>query len=356
MKIVRGKLTPDDLQPAYTRWNDDCACVQATSDGGATWTPAPSFDPRTSAGMMLPPVTGDTAQCDAATGLVDYLHAALDKTLSSINAGVDAFGAASVLLTFLEILTGFGLLVQLLLDFAALLIGIGADAVDAAFNDATYEELKQIFYCHMQPDGTFTDAGFTAAMTEIAVHFDSGSIVNIVMQQWASSIGWVGASNIATLNRVSGDCSGYVCTAWPRQFNFCDDLDSWTITCGTLEADGIASVDSCEGSPSIIYIRRTIDVPDGSAITAVWWWVEGTPSTGDVADLYWGGSLVSSAINPAIRTPFEATGFTLTGSAEMLIIWQRGTTGSDNRIPTVRLYGAGTPPAIGHDESDPPCL
>jgi len=123
-----------------------------------------------------------------------------------------------------------------------------------------------------------------------------------------------------------------------------------------LTPAGIASVNSCEGSPSIIYITRNIAIPAGSAITEIWWWVEGSPSTGDQADLYWDGSLITNLINPTFREPFVTNGFSLTGTADMLIIWQRSTTGSDNRIPTVRFYGTGTPPDIGHDETDPPCL
>ena len=94
MKIVRMKLTPDDLTPASIRYNSGCDCVQQTADGGTTWTDQPSLDPRHATGFLKPPLTGSDVQCRAAENMIQHIRDSID---SVINAVSDVQAATSLL-------------------------------------------------------------------------------------------------------------------------------------------------------------------------------------------------------------------------------------------------------------------
>jgi hypothetical protein len=114
-------------------------------------------------------------------------------------------------------------------------------------------------------------------------------------------------------------------------------------------------VDNCEGSPSIVYLRRTIDFGSGTG-TEVHWWVTGDSNNSLNCALYWNGTQLASITNPASITPFIVEALGMTGNHEMLIIIQENTTGKREHIPCIRLYGTGNAPDIGHDEIEPECL
>jgi len=336
------------------RYDSDCDCIMQEGNGGTTETENPDADPRHSDVFRFPVIDADDPKCQAASNMTRWLNDLIDQVLLTVDAAGSAEGLMAIVLPFVVELGPFGLLIELVLGVAFLLFSAGATAISAAFTNEVYDMLTCIFYCRIDDEGQVSADALALILSDIDAQI--GGLVSTILSAMFFLTGEVGLSNAGTIGSAPADCSGCSCLPWPRQFDFCGDLDSWSITCGTLTADGVASVNSCEGSPSIIYITRNITIPTGSAITEVWWYVEGTPSTGDQADLYWQGSLITNLVNPTFREPFVTNGFSLTGTGDMLIIWQRSTTGSDNRIPTVRLYGTGTPPDIGHDEIDPPCL
>jgi len=335
-------------------YDADCDCILQEGNGGTTETENPDADPRHSDVFRYPVIDADDPRCQAAANMTRWLNDLIDQVLLTVDAAGSAEGLLAIVLPFVVELGPFGILIELVLGVAFLLFSAGATAISAAFTNTVYDTLTCIFYCRIDVTGQVSAEALALILSDIDTQI--GGLVSTILSAMFFLTGEVGLSNAGTIGSAPADCSGCVCLPWPRQFDFCGDLDSWTIVCGTLTANGIQSVDSCEGSPSIIYIRRTIAIPSGSQITEVRWWTEDSTDTGDVADLYWNGTLVNGTTNPFFRTPFIATGLALTGTADMLIIWQRGTTGSAARIPTVRLYGTGTPPDIGHDEIDPPCL
>jgi len=354
IELIKKRLWEGEVVPVNMRYNIDTDQIERTNDGGATWVADPGSDPRHNDAYRMPARTGSDPQCDAAANMRKWFRDFVESVTQLLEVGALAFVVINEILRFIDLLFEGAILLSAITEAAELLLGIGSAALEGAFDEGTYDTLMCIFYCRADGDGQVDAAAFDHIRNDIDAQLNTTAaiVTNFIL----GIQGEVGLSNAGAIGSETADCSTCICLTWPRQFNFCDDLDTWAITCGTLTLAGIASVNSCEGSPSIIYITRNIAIPAGSAITEIWWWVEGSPSTGDQADLYWNGSLITNLVNPTFREPFVTNGFSLTGTADMLIIWQRSTTGSDNRIPTVRLYGTGTPPDIGHDETDPPCL
>lgn len=352
VNIIRKELTEAEVSPPNQRIDPDTNIFQITVDGGDHWNNAECSDPRTSDAYLLPPLEPyDGIECDVAARMVAQFQ---DTLAIFIESGDAAQFATEVLALAAATVPLVGWLVDLLIIVGNVLVDIGQSNIEDAFTSTVYDDMRCAFFCQVNSDGQLSQEQLNKAYDDLsALH--PGTVANVI-DELRLFYGDVAMNNAGVVRDETGTCDECICLFWPRQFDFCGTLDGWTITCGTLTANGIQSVNSCEGSPSIIYIRKTIAVPSGSAITEVRWWVSGTFSTGDIADLYWNGTLVSATTNPAGTTPYTTNGFSLTGTAEMLIIWQRGSTGSDERIPTVQLFGTGTPPDVGHDEILPiPC-
>lgn len=352
VEVLKQELSETDVTPAILRINTETNVFQITPDGGTTWNDAPGSDPRTSDDYKLPllaPYEG--IECDVAARMTAQLKDTLDIFIASIDAAQFATG----ILALLAFEAGWvGWFVDLLLLIGNALVDIGQAEIEAAFTTAVYDDIRCAFFCTVDSHGDVTREQLDLAYDRIeAAH--AGTVAGVI-EELRLFYGDTPMVNAGIVRDETGDCTECSCLFWPRQFNFCGTTDTWTIVCGTSEANGIKSVNSCEGSPSIIYISRAIDIPAGSEITDVYWWGEDGVGTGNDFKLYWNGVEQANVVNPANAHPFHATGLHLSGSHTMIIIIDRGSTGSAMRIPTVRLDGTGTPPDIGADESLPPCL
>lgn len=244
MKIVRKELTPDEISNPSQRYNADCNCVQWTGDGGTTWVDAPQFDPRTSPAMQVPAFAFDDPRCDAATSLVDNFHSGLDGTLNAISATTTAVGGASFILNFLDFLDGIGLLVQLIVDFCALVIAIGVSVVEAGFTDAVYADLICRVSCNTQPDGTWTQANLNAIEASVRDFYGDTNEVTLIFNGWLENLGPVGMSNVASIKHTMGDCSDCALCCPENSFDFTSSeqgfaLTAWTGDAGSYPAVGI---------------------------------------------------------------------------------------------------------------------
>lgn len=211
MEVIRKKLTPDEISNPNLRYNPDCDCVQQTSDGGATWFNQPGQDPRTSPALLIPPVSSAQPNCDTAASIVANFRDGLTATLLSLSQGANAVGAASVLLTLLEFLSGIGILIQLIIDFCSVIVSIGVTGVEAAFTDGVYDELTCIIMCDVGTDGSVSASQFAQIQSDVAIHFGALSDVNLVFQGWLAQLGNVGLQNVAALKHISGDCDSCDC-------------------------------------------------------------------------------------------------------------------------------------------------
>lgn len=314
----------------------------------------PYADPRHGVIYRLPPVVADDPKCQAAANMTRYISNLIDATLENIAAGSTVAGAVLALLPLLVELGPFAILIALLGALVGELFAAGAIAIEAAFTNETFDTLTCIFYCNIEADGSVTAADLTEIETQISAQI--GGLAATILNLMFGLMGEVGLSNAGVSGDAPADCSGCDCAGtWERQFNFCGTADSWTIHCGQQEANGIQEVDSCEGQPSIVWIQRNIALPVGSTITQVEFWVEGEGGGLLVLKVYWNGVEIYNDSPMGIH-PFDLVGQSLTGTADMLILVDSNVTGGTRRIPTLRLFGTGTAPAIGHAPSDPPCL
>jgi hypothetical protein len=220
MDVVRKKLTPDEIAPPNLRYNPDCDCVQITANG-TDWVNNPQADPRTGTYYLLPPnSTPSDPKCAAANGINNFFRSSLTILLDQLSAGVNLWGAVSVVLNILDFLEGIGLLIQLILDFVSAVIGIGVTDIEESFDDTAYAALLCIFFCNCGSDGSISASQFASIQSQIASQFGALSIVNIVMQGWLSNVGYVGLNNIASLKATDGDCSACDMCEWTYEWDF----------------------------------------------------------------------------------------------------------------------------------------
>lgn len=206
MKIVRKRLSVDELQPTGTRWNSGTDMVQTTPDGGTTWNDAPGLDVRHADSYRLPPLTGGSAQCDAAARMAAYLNVQIDNFLNSVSLAQAATGALGIMLLFLG---GAGIIIDAIIAGMDVLITIGTTAISSAFSVGTYESLKCTFDCHLDANGQMTAAGLAAFQAD--VHLNYSSTVYDTLVAIGAFTGEVGYSNAAVERSETGDCTACEC-------------------------------------------------------------------------------------------------------------------------------------------------
>jgi len=214
MKIVRGKLTADDLYPPNVRYNEVCDCVESTADGGATWTPTPSADPRHGRQFVKPPHTTGDIPCDSAANAVKWLKDFIDAMAAALTDGATAFTLANVALSFYILIFGeVGLLVKLILGLGSEVFGLGAAIFDGAFDSTVYDELLCLFLCAFAPDGTVSADAFAVMLAAL----DASSInatAKIVLALILNAQGENGLANAGAIGSETGDCSACPNCGW----------------------------------------------------------------------------------------------------------------------------------------------
>lgn len=206
MKIVRKQLSNTEIQPAGTRWNSGTDTIQTTPDGGTTWNDAPGLDIRHADSFRLPPLTGGTAQCDAAARMAAYVNVQVDNFLNAGSLAQAATGALGVLLLLAG---GAGIIIDAILAGMDVLITIGATAISSAFNVTTYENLKCTFDCHLDVNGQMTAAGLAAFQADVFLNYSS--TVYSTMVVIGAFTGEVQYSNAGVERSETGDCTACAC-------------------------------------------------------------------------------------------------------------------------------------------------
>jgi len=217
MFVIRKKLSADDTLIAFTRYNDVSGTIQTTPDNGVTWIDNPCADTRTNIAYRLPPRTGLTAKCDAATGIVESVR----KIVALFLTGVIAFQFVNGAITILLVIVGIGLFVKLLFQLFNALLVIGAIAVDAAFNPTIWYELKCIVKSRMSDNGLVTQAQFDAINARVSQ--TQSNVVSTVWGAIVATYGHVGMSNIGAsyIAFPASDCDDCAsdCDDWLAQYS-----------------------------------------------------------------------------------------------------------------------------------------
>lgn len=211
MKIVRGRLTADSLEPANTRWDDTCECVQTTPDGGTTWNDTPSADPRYNPAGLKPALSSGDVQCDSAANAVKWIKDFIDDSITALGAGATAFTLANIALGFWELIFGeVGLLVSLLFEVGTTLFTAGESVLSGAFDSTVYDYLLCAIYCNLDSSGRMTAETFANMIVIVndgTINSTAAAILNLIL----NSQGEIGVSNAAAIGSETGDCSACVC-------------------------------------------------------------------------------------------------------------------------------------------------
>lgn len=227
MKIVRGRLNPAQVSdPAY-RYDSDCACIQYSPDGGTTWNNAPGSDPRNAPQFRFPARTGSDISCNCAANARAWIKDVIDRCTAILEVGGVVVALANQILSFAEIIfaEAGGWLLNLILDVAGTLFGIGYSALSGAFDTTQYELLLCALFCTCDTAGQWDDMRFAALQSQITATMNTTAA--FVVNLFLSIQGQVGLSNAGAIGDVTADCSG------------CSCCDTYTVTYFAGRGDGV---------------------------------------------------------------------------------------------------------------------
>lgn len=190
-------------------WTEDGELEQST-DGGVTYEPVPEKDPRNNS-PVYPPVPGEPSEdknCIAATGMSLLVKEGIGDQLTA-EMGRYTLGQLihDWITTVIQTSNPFEALIQIITNqIFALLIS----AVISALTEEVYDKLKCAFYCNMEDDLSFNDAGWVKTRSDILDQI--AGIAGVFLEHLVFLLGKVGLTNLARSQAATeGDCTDCVC-------------------------------------------------------------------------------------------------------------------------------------------------
>lgn len=295
MQIVRKKLSATEVTPPNVRYNPDCDCVETTYDGGATWTPTPGADPRSSPAFRAPALSGGTAQCDAAANMVAGLQQLITADLQ---ANTQAALASLLLGVALLFVPAAGWIADAFLLVADAIILLDQATIEAAFTEDVYDQLLCTFLDNIDADGQMSDEQLTAFLEAVFTDYDF--TVYSVISSHSDGLGAVGWSNMGALGHETGDCSSCA-PEWCIINDCATDADGWTVEFGGTYvggADGWQPTDVVSGGTSYRDLEIQLVLASPAHVTAISMIFDYTKGTFD------GIGYNAAAIFAGLGTPF----------------------------------------------------
>jgi len=181
---------------------------ETSTDGGATYTPDPTHDPRNAVPRLPPALPPDVTddKCTYADsvvqlfkqGVIDVLEeAATVQEIIAIITGILAgvLGFAGGVLTFV------GAVIAVV---ANAIFSIGVSAVQAAYTEDFWNDLRCLIYEHINDDGSFSQAQIDAIYAAVA----GDPIAVFITQNWIAALGTAGMTNSARAlyGSATADC------------------------------------------------------------------------------------------------------------------------------------------------------
>jgi len=224
-----------DEIPVQFRYTD--GVLERSTDGGATWTPAPEFDPRNNS-TQFPPPSGDEPaddkRCVAATGMVVLMK---EQIRDQLTDDMSRFTLSELITTWLQTLIGtsnpfIALITIAVNQIFALVMAV----LIPALTDEVFETLKCIFFCNMDDEISFNLGQIDQVTTDIGDQI--GGIATLFFQQLINLLGEDGMTNLARAGGATeGDCSTCPCNDfWCFDGNF--ETDSYDSIFSGLDVSG----------------------------------------------------------------------------------------------------------------------
>jgi len=209
----RNKITQDAVQPANTRYDVTCDCVQTRASETSPWVDNPAADPRHADSFRMPPREGENARCDAAEAMMQHFKAAVDVFLTSANILLFVNAIIALVSIFFPPIALFSR--GIFLVFEALLT-IGTTVVDEAMTPEVYDQIKCILFNNIDEDGQMSAAQLATIQSEIDTQI--GGTPNLVFDLFAGLWGEVQWSNAGATGEYTGDCDD--CAPWAELCDF----------------------------------------------------------------------------------------------------------------------------------------
>jgi len=201
------------------RINATTGNVEQSSDGGTTWTPQPGGLPSLIV-QPVPPVTSGVAgtKCDAATNVrvqveewVSHVSDDFTTAVSLLEFGVAVLEAILIaVVTILSAGTLTAVEALVLPTIAAALFaawGAGKTVFDDYWTTENFDIVLCAVFCFIGDDGSFTDAQFSGAWTQINANLPP-SPAKMLFMGFLSSVGVAGLNAMAaTGTSADADCS-----------------------------------------------------------------------------------------------------------------------------------------------------
>jgi hypothetical protein len=187
-------------EPVIIRITPD-GVYETSADGGVTWTPNPSVDPRHSQPVYppYPAPEADNARCQYADSVVQVIKT---QMIDLIEEGQSASTVINIIVSalaglFLVLAPGLigAIVVSILTGIAIAIIGISITAFKAAITAEVYNRLRCNLYSHMNSDGSFSAAGKDAVYAQIGT--DETGLTALFLQGVVAAAGEIGLSNMA---------------------------------------------------------------------------------------------------------------------------------------------------------------
>lgn len=251
-------------RPTNTRINPETGEYEVSYDGGITWIPDPSADPRFS-GTVFPPVAGtpgDAMRCEGANSVVSFLEDMQAVELQQLETGATVADAIVAVLAALSALGIFLAAVPAaVFALVSFVVGLFAHLIpedfESQFNSDVWDELLCIVYCNIGADGSFTEE--TWAKTWIEAVGVGSEYAGIWLSEHIKMIGVVGLTNAARAHYPgTRDCDGCNCDPecvdenWVQQGIVVASGDGWIeiqAEIGTLGPAPYGIIYGSTGSP-----------------------------------------------------------------------------------------------------------
>jgi len=217
------------------RINPDTGRLEISTDDGVTWIPDPA-DPIYTLVRMPPPVPAGVSgtKCDAATNGKQHLEDLIAAHSEAITAAGTVAELAALLI--LEILAAIfapeavPIIWPIFLGTVAALFALGAPAFDAYWTSDERDKLLCILFCHIGEDGSFSDAGYAAVLSDMGTKLTAG-VPRDMMYRDIQFIGRPGLNNLCAYgSSADADCSSCDCGC---------TVDTWRPIVGTVLPDSL---------------------------------------------------------------------------------------------------------------------
>lgn len=225
--------------PTNQRYTED-GHLEQSFDNGETWENADDVDPRFNS-PIFPPLSGadgEIKKCKGANSVIAILKAEQAKSSGILDAGTGLTALAAAVAAAVAA-TGVGIvaavIIALMSGILNAIINAGESVFTGSFTPTVWDDLLCILFCEIEDDGTFTEAGWTAVVSQ------SAALASYPADEWLAHmirvIGPVGLTN-ASLSGVAGSMSCEGCDPCADECGM-----GWvTTTAGTITSQDATTV------------------------------------------------------------------------------------------------------------------